>query len=142
MDFKYKFEIATKELIEKNIDALMAIDKHYFDNEGWKRDAFLSELPKKFDYSLLLMDNDTLVGYSIISGRDYGFHWHKLVLNKDYMNQGLGKKFFQKLMTMVDGEMISLKVHFTNVSTVIYHLKNGAQFKERQGIYYIMQYNG
>jgi hypothetical protein len=142
MEFNYNFKVATKSEIEANIDDLIAIDKHYFNEEGWSRDAFLSEIDGKFENSLLLFDNGKVIGYSILSKRDYGYHWHKLVLHHDYTAQGLGKKFFKELMNKLANEKITLKVDITNINTVIYHLKNGALFVDKSGHYYTMSYNG
>ena len=142
MEFKYNFQVASKSLIEENSEDLVNIDKYYFNKEGWNRDAFLSEIEGKFENSLLLFDNGKVIGYSIISKRDYGFHWHKLVLHHEYTAQGLGKKFFIELMKKLANEKITLKVDITNVNTVIYHLKNGALFVNKSGQYYTMAYNG
>ncbi len=134
---------ATKDLVIKYITELIEIDTYYFEKLGWNENAFLSDLPEKFEKSLLVFVNEYLIGYSIISKKENSYyHWHKLVLHKDYASKGYGKIIFKELFSRLNGEKVVFKVDVTNINTIIYHLKNGAFFIKRQENYYHMMYDG
>lgn len=143
MEENLKIITATKELVKNYIDELVAIDAYYFDNLAWNEESFLIDLPEKFEKSLLIFVDEKMIGYSIISKKENSYyHWHKLVLHKDFASKGYGKIIFKELFERLNGKKVVFKVDVSNINTVIYHLKNGAFFIERQNNYYHMMYNG
>ena len=143
MEENLKITTGTKILFKNYIQQLIDIDAYYFDKLAWDKEAFLMDLPEKFEKSLLIFVNDKLIGYSIISKKEnIYYHWHKLVLHKDFANKGYGKIIFKELFERLNNIKVVFKVDVSNTNTVIYHLKNGAYFIERENNYYHMMYNG
>jgi ribosomal protein S18 acetylase RimI-like enzyme len=129
-------------LINENIESLKAIDKNCFSELSWNEDAFISELPSKFESSLLLFSEKQLVGYGIVSKKEGAFHLHKFVINPNLKSKGLGKLLMDSLLEHINYQSLTLKVEVSNIDAIIFYLKKKFIFTEKSGDYYHMLYNG
>ncbi len=59
----------SKELLENKIEKFLEIEHHYSSNKNelWKKENFLFDLPKKWNYSFVAFDEEILAGYLISS---------------------------------------------------------------------------
>lgn len=137
-----EIKIASKDMINKHIEELLMIDRSYFNSESWTENAFLSELPLKFEKSILLMKNDSVIGYAIVSKKAEGLHLHKLAISKDFVLQRLGEQLLTALIKSVGYKSLTLKVDVSNIGAVIFYLKLGFLFVEKNGNYYTMKKDG
>jgi len=137
-----EIKTASKDLISKHIEELLIIDRSCFDNESWTEDAFLSELPLKFEKSMLLMKNDSVIGYAIVSQKAEGAHLHRLAISKDFVLQRLGEYLLETIIKSIGRKSLTLKVNTFNTGAVIFYLKLGFLFVEKNGNYYKMKKDG
>ena len=130
--------IATKENIQKHLCQLKQIDKYYFKDESWENGNFLSESKDKFSTSLLFIQNDNLVGYIISSMKKSELYIHKYVITPQKKGKGYGKEMLAHFIKHNKPKSISLKVSITNTNAIIFYIKMGFSFVEKQSKYYLM----
>jgi ribosomal protein S18 acetylase RimI-like enzyme len=132
----------SKELITDNLEKLISIDTICFFNLAWNKDAFLSELPSKFESSLLLFNHEHLEGYAIVSKKENTFHLHKFVVNPIFNSQGFGQILMDNLLDQINYKTLTLKVEVSNINAIVFYLKKKFIFTEKLEDYYQMIYNG
>lgn len=70
------FTTLTKELMSKHLERLLDLEKFYSKNpsELWTPGNFMMDLPKKWDWSQIAMEDESVKGYVIASQKeDYAF---------------------------------------------------------------------
>lgn len=103
-------------------------------NEYWGEQEFLNDLPKKWDSSVVLIINSSIVGFIISSYKNDCFHIHKFFIHKKYRNYGYGELLLHEFETRIkqnfDIHTISLKVYKENLKAI--HFYKNQNFIENQ----------
>ncbi len=115
-----------KNFLSERIDAFIEIDK-VIGHELWGQENFLSEMPDKWDLSLVALFNDELIGYLIASRKELSIHIHRLAIDQQFQSAGVGKSMVSKLVTKAKlwKLPISLKVHYENLHAIAFYQKIG-----------------
>ena len=137
-----KLEIGTIEMVTKFLDQLITIDHSHFGNESWSNESFLSPLPEKFSNSLIMLDENKVIGYAIVSKKENNFHIHRFVISKQLIARGYGKKLLDHLEKKCSYSTLSLKVNKQNIKAIIFYLCQDFKFNQAQNNYYLMLKNG
>jgi len=102
---------------------------HSYPDEYWGMDNLLFDLPGKYEYSLVSVNEETVNGYIIASRRnDTTIHIHKYFVRKDKTGMGVGTAlfFYLKKLAKKDGvNTISLKVEYDNLKAIAFYSKKG-----------------
>ena len=107
----------------------MDIDKDTV-GEVWTEHHFRHDLPMKWDLSMLMMENGIMKGFLIASNKNGKAHIHRLVIHKDFRNQGLGKILVNVLKEKIDQHNlggITLKVASQNKDAIRFYEQIGFQ---------------
>lgn len=112
-------------------------------NDYWGEENFVSDLPGKWDLSVLLLDDsDQIVGYSIASRADpCRAHLHRLVIAEDYRGRGLGTGLIEELRTRAQEKglrRLSLKVGEENLAAKRLYSGMGFVLDDDSGPYHWM----
>ena len=142
MENSLEIKKGSRILINENIETLTSIDRSCFSELSWNEEAFISELPSKFESSLLLFEGGDLVGYGIVSQKEKAFHLHKFVINPSLKSKGLGQFLMDNLLEHNNYQPLTLKVEISNIDAIIFYLKKKFIFTEKSGDYYHMIYYG
>ncbi len=96
MRIKKILELNEDELLKlEELDGKLILDYGIsFSNEIWNISNFKYKLPKKFDYSFVLLENDVTIGYVVASEKNNAVYIHRFAVSK----KGRGKIFFQELL--------------------------------------------
>lgn len=119
----------SKEMVLKNIEELIEIDKIIETNERWNEQHFLKELKGKWDYSFIAILNEEIVGFIICSIKNtHTLHIHRLAVRKDQQKKGIGMKLINKIIDSVinnsnDVKDITLKIDENNKSVQKFYEK-------------------
>ncbi len=130
-----KINILSKEFAKSNISDLIRISKE-IPFEYWEKEHFLFDLSKKWDYSLVAVNEITqkVLGFIICSQKEeFSIHIHKFAVEKESQSKKIGYILLEKLekecySTQI--RKITLKVHVSNIRAINFYLKNGFVQKE------------
>ena len=91
MRIKKILELNEDELLKlEELDGKLILDYGIsFSNEIWNISNFKYKLPKKFDYSFVLLENDVTIGYVVASEKNNAVYIHRFAVSK----KGRGKIF-------------------------------------------------
>ena len=100
----------------------------------------------KWDYSLLAMDKDKIIGVRLISKKGNTRHHHLTSIDKLYRRSGVAGKMTYRSAGMAKklGEsLMTVKVEEGNDMSLNFHLKlrftvYGEEFNEEEGVNYIL----
>lgn len=89
----------TKSQLVKNLEAILKIDNEQMGKgvEVWSKDNFLSELPKKYQLSRIVLENSNCLGYLIASLRHNVCHIHRIGVRVSYTGLGIGSAMIRSL---------------------------------------------
>ena len=112
----------------------------------WSREEIMAYRPMKWDYSLLAMDKDKIIGVRLISKKGDMRHHHLTSIDKLYRRSGVGREMTYRSAEMARklGEsMMTVKVEKGNDMSLNFHLKfgftvYGEEFNEDEGVKYIL----
>jgi len=124
--------------IEKLIKLdLELVDKYKtkYSNEQWNEKNFSKELPKKFQFSKIIINkinnDEKLIGFVIVSDKnefkDQEIHIHRFGIAEEYQFRGYGKKLLEELIHICLSEnfnSITLNVNENNYSAINFYKKN------------------
>ena len=123
-----KLEIADlkKGFLIERMSGFLEIDK-VIQQELWNESNFLSDLPNKWDLSLIAMFNKKLIGYLIASRKEFSVHIHRLAIAQKFQSDGVGRAMVLRLTEKVESFKlpIMLKVHQENIRAVKFYQKLG-----------------
>ena len=112
----------------------------------WSREEIIADRPMKWDYSLLAMDKDKIIGVRLISKKGDARHHHLTSIDKLYRRSGVGREMTYRSARMakkVGESMMTVKVEKGNDMSLNFHLKFGftvydEEFNEEEGVRYIL----
>lgn len=96
-------------------------------DEYWREEHFRSELPEKFDLSVVAFSNNSVVGYVIASNKGGSAHIHKFIVRKDFRSKSVGLKmlsFLEKILSERGFSAIELTVKEKNERAIRFYLTN------------------
>jgi ribosomal protein S18 acetylase RimI-like enzyme len=114
----------TKALLEKHINNIL-IDITDFEFNNWKKDNFFLFLPDKWTYSLALIHDSIIAGFSVNSRKSSVFYIHFLYIIKKHRSSGYGKLLLKECeKTAIDNnhQVIQLKCHKENSTALKFYL--------------------
>jgi ribosomal protein S18 acetylase RimI-like enzyme len=115
----------SKDWLKSNVQNFVKISSDNIPDEYWNETHFLTDLPKKWEYSCLCTDiNGNLVGFLIASEKEHSIHIHKFVVNAAAQGNGIGTMMFNRLLEKVS-KPITLKVHTKNKAAISFYEKKG-----------------
>src|ERR1041384_563636 len=86
------FRRLDKQFLEENINTFLKLIEG-FEYLDWKAENFLYELPKKWDFSFAVFDDNKLVGFCMASNKISDvYYMHFTFLSEETRGKGLGKK--------------------------------------------------
>ena len=137
--------ILTKEIMLENYDRIKEL-LDLVPGRKWSRKEIMADRPMKWDYSLLAMDKDKIIGLRLISKKGNTRHHHMTSIDKLYRRSGVGSKmtYNSALMAIEMGEStMTVKVEDGNDMSLNFHLKfgfkvYGEEFNEEEGVKYIL----
>lgn len=124
----------TKETLETNLNSFIELSKTItpLRLQYWNEQHFRMDFAGKWDYSLVAIDKNIIVGYIIATLRDKScVHINKMVVSKEFRSKGIGEKLIMKLLDTSQISKISkvhLFTHVENIGAKKFYEKNG--FKE------------
>lgn len=131
----------TKQLIIDNIELLVTLSKSIH-SDYWKLDNYLIDLPHKWKFSLVVLnENNKIIGFVISSYRSNCLHINRIVISEDEQKKGLGNELLSKLKTTAiknSIKTISLKVHVDNLKAINWYKKHQFEFINSEGEYNLM----
>ena len=107
----------------------MDIDKDT-PGEVWTEDHFRHDLPMKWDLSMLMIEKGVIKGFLIASNKNGNAHIHRLVIDKYFRAQGLGKLLINELKVKLKQYKlggITLKVNSQNADAIRFYEQMGFQ---------------
>ena len=116
-----------KEMAFKKINDLIEIDR-IIPDDFWTSDNFLMDLGHKWEYSLVALDNDLVVGFLICSVKENNIHIHRIAVSPDYQRKKLGSVLMEHLFADCYNsgiKSITLKVQDFNIGAQIFYEKLG-----------------
>jgi ribosomal protein S18 acetylase RimI-like enzyme len=124
-------EITKLEKLDKN-----SVKKYgdSFSNEIWKKENFLYALPKKDEYSYIVLLNNKIIGYCIASQKNNAIYIHRFVI--DNIEQGLSGKFLTELFKIYKNNEIYLMVNILNKKAIEFYKKHNFTIEENKDIMY------
>lgn len=96
-------------------------------DEYWKEEHFRSELPEKFDLSVVAFSNNLVVGYIIASNKGGSAHIHKFMVQKNFRSKSVGLKmlsFFEKILYQRGYSSVELTVKEKNERAIRFYQSN------------------
>ncbi|WP_440954688.1 GNAT family N-acetyltransferase [Methanosarcina sp. Mfa9] len=85
-----------KEMVLKNLDDLIKIDREIPD-DPWKIDNFLIDLDRKWEFSLVALENSHIIGFLICSLKNNQIHIHRIAVLAEYQNKKVGSALISSL---------------------------------------------
>jgi ribosomal-protein-alanine N-acetyltransferase len=117
----------TKINISQYIDAMIEMSAQLKD-DYWTAEHYLTELPKKWKLSFVVIKNERLAGFMIVSDKGEAHHLHRIVVSKSFQKKGIGKTLLSKLKEDAIRDCkkeLTLKVHSTNTEAIKLYEKIG-----------------
>lgn len=107
-------ERLTKELLISKLNEIIKISKEAIPGESWSEKNYLYELPRKWELSRIIIKNDKILGYTIVSEKEASIHLHKVVVEKALRGKGVGKQLLENLESL-SRKPTTLKVGVDNI---------------------------
>jgi ribosomal protein S18 acetylase RimI-like enzyme len=139
-NLKYSLIKCSIDIIEYYMADLIKLDRTLFPSR-WTDIEFRKDLPGKWEFSYLVLDNKVLVAFIIASIKATGLHIHRLGIEYSFQNQGLGSKLIyiiQKQALLKNLNSLSLKVHKSNTRAINFYTRMGFLLENFSGDNYIM----
>ena len=93
---KIRYVLLDKPFMENFVDDLVSCIEGWA-YATWQRANFLIELPKKWEYSFVVYQENTICGFCIASGKLPDFYYiHLIFLRDECRNQGLGRQMLDR----------------------------------------------
>ena len=137
--------VLTKSMMLENYDRIKEL-LDLIPGRKWSREEIIADRPMKWDYSLIAMDNDKIVGVWIISKKGDSRHHHLGSIDGSYQRAGIGSKialFSTRRAQELDEKFLTTKVEEGNEMSLNFNLKlgftvYGEEFNEEEGAKYIL----
>jgi len=133
----------TKTVMLKNYDRIKEL-LDLIPGRKWSREEIIADRPKKWDYSLLAMDNKKIVCVWFISKKGNTRHHHLGSIDESYQRTGIGSKMVRlsAIRARELGEnIITTKIEEGNEMSMNFNLKlgftvYGEERNEEEGVTY------
>ncbi len=116
------------EFVSMRIRDLMVIDFSISTEDNWTLDNFLLELPEKWNYSFVEVENEVMLGFIVCSKvNDSNLHIHRLAVGHDYQNKGVGTGLLNSVLIKARCRRFiytTLKVSLSNICAQKFYEKN------------------
>lgn len=113
-----------KDLVGAHAVKLIDMCQRNMENEYWDENNFLSDLPGKWKYSLLVTDmNNEIMAFAIVSEKEQSIHIHKFVVDAPYQGSGVGGRMV-KAIIRESHKPITLKVRKDNLNAIEFYQKH------------------
>ncbi len=122
-----EFVTLAKETLNTYIDTILN-DTIDFEYNNWKKVNFFVDLPKKWEYSVAMLNDNFISGFSINSRKSDIFYIHFFYIFKKFRKSKLGTaliKECEKRANEAHLEAIQLKCNKNNSSALNFYLNNG-----------------
>ncbi|TFB10521.1 GNAT family N-acetyltransferase [Candidatus Marinimicrobia bacterium MT.SAG.3] len=137
--------VLTKAIMLENYDRIKEL-LDLIPGRKWSREEIIADRPMKWDYSLIAMDNEKIVGVWIISKKGDSRHHHMTTVDEAYRRAGIGSKMTRVSATgakELGEKFLTSKVEEGNDMSLNFHLKLGLtvyseEFNEEEGVKYIL----
>lgn len=133
----------TKDLMSENYNRIKEL-LDLIPGRQWSREEITADRPMKWEYSLLVMKDEKIIGVRIISKKGDSRHHHLTSVDKSYRRSGIGSAMMLKSASMAKtlGEtFVTVKVEEGNEISMNFHLKvgfavYGEERNEEEGVTY------
>lgn len=134
----FKVVVATKDEIVKHLEEIISIDRFYFGSWSWDDSHFLSDMPEKFESSILLKGPEGIMGYCMASRKEDFMHIHRFVVSPALKRRGLGYHMLEEFISKCNYREITLKVDIKNIAAIKFYCKHGFSIYGQQQDYFEM----
>lgn len=125
------FPVLDKDQLKVRLSELRAVDTD-LPWMLWHDDAYLMDLPRKWELSRLAESNGVIVGYALCSEKESGVWLHRIVVNADRRQGGVGKALLREIeRSAQEGgyKSVSLKTPVNNVGARRFYRSGGYEEK-------------
>lgn len=114
-----------REFLRGRVQEFIDMIQRNMKDEYWSENNFLTDLPGKWNYSLVVTDeNDIIQGFAIASEKTQSIHIHKFVVDAPFQQAGLGQSMLNRILEQA-AKPITLKVRTDNSQAISFYKKNG-----------------
>ena len=129
-----------KEMVTENMDRLMEIDRAIIMDDPWTAYNFLMDLEGKWEFSLVALENNIIIGFLICSVRGNNIHIHRIAISPEHQRRKVGSALIEHLVTdcYKSGiNSITLKVRDFNINAQKFYEKLGFRKIASHGFRYL-----
>jgi ribosomal-protein-alanine N-acetyltransferase len=116
-----------KEMTLENINDLIKIDR-LIPEDTWTEENFLRDLDRKWEFSLIALENNHVIGFLICSVKENNIHINRIAVSQDYQHKRIGRILMEELFTDCNKsglKRITLKVNYSNTEAIRFYEKLG-----------------
>jgi len=122
-----EFVTFSKEILNLYIDIIIN-DTIDFEYNNWKKENFFLDMPDKWKFSIALLNENLITGFSINSRKSDIFYIHFFYILKKFRKFNFGKSLLkecEKKAKEYNLQTMQLKCNKNNSSAMSFYLKNG-----------------
>jgi ribosomal protein S18 acetylase RimI-like enzyme len=134
-----KVVVATKKEIFSHMEELISIERNHFDSQAWEEYHFLSEMPEKFESSILLKGVEGVLGYCMASKKGDNMHIHRFAVSPGLKRNGLGHQMLKEFISRCKAREITLKVDKQNIIAINFYFSQGFLIYSQNDAYFEMK---
>lgn len=134
------FKTITYESLQSRINEFIALENLTELSPKWTEKNYLVNLPKKFDFSIMMIKEDKIVGFIICSKKGEFIHINRFIVDARLTSLGLGSNLLYAFVKSIKKSFssISLKVHKNN-KAVSFYKKHSFVIDHELDNYYTMK---
>lgn len=134
------FQKITYEVLSKRVEDFLLLEKLTTLNPHWEEDNYLVDLPKKYDFSIMMIKDNQLLGFIICSKKNESIHINRFIINTNNLGQGFGTILLNEFINRVKESFlfVSLKV-LKDSKAVDFYKKNAFNIIKEEENYYLME---
>jgi len=127
----FKIKTLDKMFLKNHVNDFISILED-IEHEYWQKEHFMIDLPGKWSYSLVVLDDSkNILGYIIASKKNRNVHIHKFVIEKKLRSLGIGKELLADLCNRcIDNDIktVNLKVYKDKIRAIKFYKKCGFRY--------------
>ena len=135
----------TKDIMLENYDRIKEL-LDLIPGRKWSREEITADRPMKWEYSLLAMDDDNIIGVRLISKKGDTRHHHLTSVDESHRRTGIGSAMMFNSARMANtlGEtFVTVKVEEGNEMSMNFHTKlgfvvYGEEQNDEEGVTYFL----
>lgn len=93
-----KIYTLNKALLKNKIEEILNIDRSQMKSDAWAKVNFFYDLPSKFDLSVIVLEKERVLGFSIVSKKEKRCHLHRIMVAKKLTGQGIGSQMINEVV--------------------------------------------